>query len=161
MTTRRDAREMALKLLYTMELTDNFTRNWHDLAQNAHFLEKEYHLELEGYPVDDLEQNLPAYQSNALLDELLSKIVDNLTLIDNYITSVAEHWTLNRIAIIDKNILRLGIGEMLFVDDVPVNVTINECVEISKHFGTEDSPKFVNGILDKVYHQKIAPQKSR
>jgi len=71
--------------------------------------------------------------------------------IDNQIRSVVENWTLDRIAIIDRNILRMAIYEMLFEEDIPLKVSVDEAIEIAKIFGQkEETPKFVNGILGKI-----------
>ncbi len=153
MTSRREAREMALKLLYIMEMTSDFTHNWYEMANTANFLENEFYLEEDGEPIDNLREKLPQYEANPLLSSLISHVLDNRVRVDLMIESVAEHWTLNRIAIIDKNILRLGICELQYLEDIPASVTINEYVEIAKIYGSDDSPKFINGILDKVTHQ--------
>lgn len=71
--------------------------------------------------------------------------------IDEKISVVAEHWELRRMAIIDKNILRLGVYELLYRDDIPPKVSINEAIELAKKFSTKNSGTFVNGILDKIY----------
>lgn len=73
--------------------------------------------------------------------------------IDEKISSVTEHWELHRMAIIDKNILRLGVYELLYRDDIPPKVSINEAIELAKKFSTKNSGTFVNGILDKIYTQ--------
>lgn len=73
--------------------------------------------------------------------------------IDEKISSVTEHWELRRMAIIDKNILRLGVYELLHRSDIPPKVSINEAIELAKKFSTKNSGTFVNGILDKIYTQ--------
>ncbi|TVM03763.1 MAG: transcription antitermination factor NusB [Candidatus Brocadia sp. WS118] len=73
--------------------------------------------------------------------------------IDEKISSVTEHWELRRMAIIDKNILRLGVYELLYRNDIPPKVSINEAIELAKKFSTKNSGTFVNGILDKIYTQ--------
>jgi len=73
--------------------------------------------------------------------------------IDEKISSVTEHWELHRMAIIDKNILRLGVYELLYRDDIPPKVSINEAIDLAKKFSTKSSGTFVNGILDKIYNQ--------
>lgn len=73
--------------------------------------------------------------------------------IDEKISSVTEHWELHRMAVIDKNILRLGVYELLYREDIPPKVSINEAIELAKKFSTKNSGIFVNGILDKIYTQ--------
>ncbi|MEW5694165.1 MAG: transcription antitermination factor NusB [Candidatus Hydrogenedentota bacterium] len=81
---------------------------------------------------------------------LVGAVIDNIKKIDEMIKKHIEHWNLERLVITDKTVLRLGIGEMFFSEiNTPLKVVINECIEIAKRFGTEDSGKFVNGVLDK------------
>ena len=70
--------------------------------------------------------------------------------IDDLIEKSSKNWRLNRMPVVDRNILRLATAELLFFDDVPVSVTINEAVELAKRFGDKDSRAFVNGILDRI-----------
>ncbi|MGQ9805236.1 MAG: transcription antitermination factor NusB [Chlorobiales bacterium] len=81
---------------------------------------------------------------------LLGKIIPNLTLIDSKIKNHADNWELDRMAVIDKNLMRIAIAEMLYFPDVPPKVSINEAIEIAKQYSTDKSGKFVNGILDAV-----------
>jgi N utilization substance protein B len=81
---------------------------------------------------------------------LLEKIIPNLAFIDAKIKSHADNWELDRMAIIDKNLMRIAIAEMLYFPDVPPKVSINEAIEIAKQYSTDKSGKFVNGILDAV-----------
>jgi N utilization substance protein B len=89
------------------------------------------------------------------IDEFTLKLVmgveKNKAEIDNQIRHVVENWTLDRIAIIDRNILRMAIYEMLFEEEIPLKVSVDEAIEIAKIFGQkEETPKFVNGILGKI-----------
>jgi N utilization substance protein B len=74
--------------------------------------------------------------------------------IDALIASYADRWSLERMPMIDRNLLRLGFSELLYRDDIPTNVTINEYLELAKTFSTEDSGKFINGILGKLVRDK-------
>ncbi len=82
--------------------------------------------------------------------ELLRGLMPHLPEIDEKITGAIENYAFNRLAVVDRNLLRLAVFEMLFRDDIPVPVSINEAIEIAKDFGTPDSPKFVNGVLDRI-----------
>ena len=82
--------------------------------------------------------------------ELLEKTLQNKERIDGLITEAAVNWRLERIAVADRNVLRLAVCEMLFVEDVPDEVAINEAAAIARRFGGDDSPAFINGILDAV-----------
>jgi transcription antitermination protein NusB len=82
--------------------------------------------------------------------ELLRGIQQNRDNLDSLIDQCAKNWRLERIAITDKNLLRIGIFEMVYCEEIPDQVAINEAVEIAKRFGSEESPAFVNGVLDAV-----------
>jgi N utilization substance protein B len=83
-------------------------------------------------------------------NSLVKGTYENLARIDGLISKYAEHWEIKRMAVIDRNILRMGIFELLYMDDIPPKVSINEAIELAKKYGDIDSGKFVNGILDKV-----------
>ncbi|MBM4389237.1 MAG: transcription antitermination factor NusB, partial [Deltaproteobacteria bacterium] len=83
--------------------------------------------------------------------ELLARGVSgNLAEIDGYIASASHHWRIDRMAIVDRNILRIATFEMLRVEDIPYKVSLNEAIELAKRFGSEDSSQFINGVLDKI-----------
>lgn len=79
----------------------------------------------------------------------------NLKAIDEKIVRYAEHWEIKRMAIVDRNILRLGTYEILYCPDIPIKVSLNEAVELAKKFSTEKSGQFVNALLDKIAHEKM------
>lgn len=83
-------------------------------------------------------------------EPLIRGVLDNLSEIDNAIKKVALNWDIRRMAAVDRNILRLAVHEMLHRQDIPPVVSINEAVDIAKKFSTDDSGKFVNGLLDKI-----------
>lgn len=89
-------------------------------------------------------------KSGDFTKRLVYGVLENLTSLDRIISDVSKDWSLNRIARVDKNIMRLALFEMFYCDDIPSNVSINEAVEMGKTFGGEDSGKFINGILGKV-----------
>ena len=82
-------------------------------------------------------------------------IVEHLPEIDKVLEKAAPEWPLNQIAIVDRNVLRLGLYELIYADpnEVPPRVAINEAIEIAKNYGGENSPKFINGVLGTVYRQ--------
>lgn len=89
-------------------------------------------------------------ETKEFASSLVIGVRKNLDPIDGLIERFAEHWSLKRIALVEKNILRLGIYELLFREDIPKKVTLNEAIEIAKLYGSEDSGKFINGILDRI-----------
>jgi N utilization substance protein B len=84
---------------------------------------------------------------------LVNQTLENLAEIDKIIAGVAENWDISRMAVLDRTILRLGVAEILF-SEVPDKVAMNEAIEIAKRFSTDNSGRFVNGILDKVARMK-------
>lgn len=84
-------------------------------------------------------------------EELFFGTIDNLDYIDNLISSVALNWSLERMAFVDRNILRLATYELLYRRDIPPAVTINEALEIARKYSTEEAPQFINGILDRIH----------
>lgn len=132
-TYRRQLREKIIQALYTLELRDVDT----DSATNW-LLTKEMS--------DD---------PNAMkfFNHLMKSIIDHREEIDRHIAKHTFNWDMNRIAIIDKNILRMALAEILYCEDIPPKVSINEAIEIAKKFNsTEKSSKFVNGILDAIFN---------
>ena len=129
---RRKSRELALKMLYQMEVNG-------DDAEAA--LRK--FCEIFPYQKDIVDYSLL----------LLNGIKKEQQRLDRYIEKASEHWKLSRFTYVDKNILRIGAYEMLFSPDVPPKVAIDEAIELGKKFGSEDSKDFINGILDRVLRE--------
>ncbi len=90
-------------------------------------------------------------------EPMIRGVIEHRDAIDEHIKKFAKNWDLHRIATVDRNIMRLAIYEMLYREDIPPVVSINEAVDIAKKFSTEDSGKFVNGILDKVKGELMRP----
>lgn len=89
--------------------------------------------------------------------KLVEGVEEHMPEIDEQLASISENWSLDRMPIMDRTILRLAMYEMLHVDDVPTSVSINEAVELAKEFGGEDdSPRFVNGMLGRIARQMDA-----
>jgi len=82
--------------------------------------------------------------------QLITGVTREQERIDGFIREACEHWRIDRIAYVDKNILRIGIFEMIFSSDVPPKVAIDEAIEMGKKYGTEDSREFINGVLDRI-----------
>lgn len=88
--------------------------------------------------------------SMAFAQELVDGTIAHQDQIDQTIASLAQDWTLSRMANVDRNVMRLATYEILFCPDIPGRVSLNEAIELAKRFGGEESAKFVNGILDRV-----------
>ncbi len=130
MRLRTKAREVALCILYQVEIVKNdYGQALKDYSENEP-LEKE---------VSDF----------SLL--LLEGITKNLPHLDSLIKKYVKNWEIDRMAAIDRNILRLSCFELIFLKEVPPKVSINEAIELAKRFSDIDSPRFINGVLDKIY----------
>jgi len=132
MGKRRSSRELALKFLYQFEL------NKGDLDEQIRLF---------------LEQNSSQEDVENFMKELVVSLIDKMEEIDEIIQKFSDHWILDRMTVIDRNILRMGTCELLFNFPTPPKVVINEAIDIAKKYGNEDSPEFINGILDKVYNE--------
>jgi len=136
MGTRRISREAALQFLYQEDFTIGPDQQFgYDLAER-------FELFCALYQVNK--------KARSYAVTLLQGITDHLDRVDQLIAAAASNWRLSRIAATDRNLLRIAVFEMLEMADVPPQVAINEAVEIAKRFAGEDSPKFINGVLDAV-----------
>lgn len=132
MSKRRQSREHTLKILYRQDITHE------DIDETIeHYWEE-----------NNINSGITDFSA-----QLARGTVNNLKEIDTCIEKASEHWALDRLGIIDRNILRMAVYELLFMDDIPPKVTINEAIEIAKKFGTDDSANFVNGLLDKIKNE--------
>jgi N utilization substance protein B len=93
----------------------------------------------------------PKFDDQGFVKNAIKGVVENLDKINLYITKYATEWPLDQITITDRNILRLGVYELIYNNDIPSKVAINEAIEIAKTFGSESSGKFVNGVLGAIY----------
>ena len=103
------------------------------------------------------EEFAPGADDAEFAKELVDGVMENLEAIDKIIVETAPEWPIAQITIIDRNVLRLGIFELMFSKKIPPKVAINEAVEMGKRFGGESSGKFVNGVLGTLY-KNIAPE---
>jgi N utilization substance protein B len=83
-------------------------------------------------------------------EDILNDIFDHKKEIDTQLEKYSDNWTLSRMAVIDRNLLRMAASELMYSKTVPPKVAIDEAVEIAKKYGTEDSPNFINGVLDRI-----------
>jgi N utilization substance protein B len=108
--------------------------------------------------LQDLFAHLRVSPQNRPYAEVLVRLVAlNLPRIDRTLEGALTNWRLSRLSVVDRNVLRLGVAEMMFVDDVPPRMTIREMVKLAEKYGTHESPRFVNGVLDAVM-RSVAPE---
>jgi len=131
---RRKSREAALQVLYQLNITKQdattaFTQFWeHFLSDGA---------------ADDFAKRL------------VHGVLEHSQELDRLIEQYSQHWRLDRIAMIDRNILRVALFELLYCEEIPPKVTINEAIDLGKRFGSEDSGSFINGILDRIQNEVV------
>ena len=126
------AREISLQALFQQDLTDSKKEDLDDLLSEA------------------------AEEERGYARSLVSGVLENKQELDSRISEVTANWKLERIAAVDRAVLRLGLYELLEMAEVPPKVVINESVELAKKFSTEKSGAFVNGVLDKIYQTMSA-----
>jgi len=138
MGNRHRARECALQLLYQLEFDGSDCESEMKLYWQAQRV------------ADDLRR---------FADLVVRGVLERRAEIDELISGTSENWAIERMSAVDRNILRLAVYELLFIPDVPRNVTLNEAVELGKKYGTEDSGAFVNGILDRIAKTRVRSDK--
>jgi N utilization substance protein B len=126
---RREGRELALQLLYALELNPIKLQDMLQLFR---------------------ENSKAAMDARNFAEELVNGVAVNRDAIDKTIVKKSKNWAITRMDKVDLNILRMSVFELMFCDNIPRNVTINEAIEVAKKFGTEDSPSFINGMLDEI-----------
>ncbi|HUP01621.1 MAG TPA: transcription antitermination factor NusB [Gemmatimonadota bacterium] len=94
-----------------------------------------------------------ASETRVFAEELIGVLAAHIAEIDAVLAESAEHWEPDRMSIIDRNVLRLALTELLYFDDIPFKVTIDEAVRLAARYGGQDSPRFVNGVLDAAAHR--------
>ncbi len=100
---------------------------------------------------DNFENFAPDFDDGGFVKELIDGISSHMEEIDNYIKKYAPEWPIDQITGIDRNVLRLGIYELVFSEKIPPKVAINEAIEVAKNFGGDSSGKFINGVLGSIY----------
>lgn len=104
--------------------------------------------------LDELARNHRMSSRNRFYTEVLIRLLSQrLGEVDAVIERHLTNWNINRLSAIDRNILRLGVTELLFIDDVPPKVTIREMMRLAERYGTPESPRFINGVLDAVMRE--------
>lgn len=136
---RRTAREMALQMLYQRDVGAS------DLAQIFHAFDLGEHLATGGDPA---RQRRRLEEAFTFARKLVHGTAEHQEELDELIARQADNWRLERMPIVDRNVLRLAVYELLFAEDTPELVVVDEAIELAKKYGSEQSGRFVNGLLD-------------
>ena len=158
---RREARERAVQFLFQHEmnppetLDEALAESWATQRANAQ-------AEKQSGPTWGQQQEVPPPTTEEATVQLFAEplirgVIEHREKIDAELQKHAKNWSLQRMAAVDRNVLRLAVFEMLHREDIPPIVSINEAVDIAKKFSTHDSGKFVNGILDQIRKELMRP----
>jgi len=164
MGIRRQAREKVVQFLFqhdlnTPESVDEALENFW-LTQRKAFIDAEKGKSNWGERVEMPPPDSDESAVRLFAEPLIRGVIEKWAELDGQITKHARNWALHRIAAVDRGILRLAIYEMLYREDIPPVVSINEAIDIAKRFSTDESGKFVNGILDRVKADLMRPTRS-
>ncbi|WP_083771539.1 transcription antitermination factor NusB [Caldicellulosiruptor obsidiansis] len=144
MHRRRKTRELCMKILYAYRFENmqqdiiEFYKRFRELNQNEDFKD-----------VDE-----------KYLEKLLKGVIQNQQIIDNLIAKYSKDWPLNRLPMVELELMRIAVYELLFEEDVPVSVAIDEAVDMASIFGIEKAPSFVNGILGRIAENEVKRSKN-
>lgn len=136
MSNRHLARTIAMQTLYEWDF------NGQDSSRLPEILER------------NMAEFAPDFDDGGFTERVVNGVIRNQEAIDQYITKYAPDWPLEQITIVDRNILRMGVYELVFDEEIPSKVAINEAIELAKSFGGESSGKFVNGVLGAIYKDR-------
>ena len=132
MSLRHKGRELAVQILYQWDI----------------------HQDTSGWLEDFWEQNKIHPEAREFADELVQGVIAHAKELDEMLGRYAEHWTVHRMAITDRTVLRVAVYELLYRPDIPARVTLNEAIDTVRLFGDEQSGSFVNGILDRILKEE-------
>jgi len=131
---RSKSREFALQALYQLNITKQ---------------------DVDAVLAQFQEHFLPGGEADEFLRRLVLGVLEHRGELDRLIERYSENWRLDRIDVIDRNILRMALFELLYCQDIPPKVTINEAIDLGKRYGSEESGSFINGILDRIQNEVV------
>lgn len=134
MGKRRKSREFALQILYQLDITKQ------DATKTLSQLQDHFS---------------PNEKRDEFAERLVLGVLEHCQEIDGLVEQNSENWRLDRINIVDRNILRIAIFELLYCGEIPPKVTLNEAIDLGKRYGSEDSGSFINGILDRIQNEVV------
>lgn len=142
MSNRHLARTIAMQSLFNWDFNGKKNETLEDIIKN------------------NFEHFAPNFDDQGFVANIIEGVINNLDSIDEYIIKYATEWPLDQITTVDRNILRIGVYELIFNEDIPSRVAINEAIEIAKSFGGDSSGKFVNGVLGAIYKDILKKEES-
>lgn len=141
---RRKAREVVLQALFQCDALSDWSSENIDL----------YFRQFQKQNMSNTEkQDSNQFDENRIFaDTLINGVIANREYIDAQISSASKHWSVSRMSRVDRNLIRQAVYEIIFCDDIPISVTINEAIELAKRYSSDDAPHFINGVLDHIAH---------
>jgi len=156
-TTRRQARECALQLLFELDLNPGLDREESILRfwQNQYIMSKnwdnnERDVMAMGKPNKPLEDQVVSAKMRAFTEARVRGVLDHLQEIDTALETYTSNWEVYRLGTVERNVLRLAYYELAYCPDVPAPVVLNEAIDLAKYFNNSEAGRFVNGVLDKL-----------
>jgi N utilization substance protein B len=148
---RRRSREIALQILHQIDVAGVPESDAEVDVMIARYFE---HLAMKGGPAreeddDDVGADIAAKIDRPLVQELVRGVTQHWAEIDETLTNLSQNWRLERMAIVERNVIRIALYELKYCENVPVNVVLNEAVELAKRYGTAEGAAFTNGLLDR------------
>ena len=135
MKTRRKAREAALQALYQCDTQCNWTTETVELY-------------FQNFQEEILQADETQLENLEFSKRLVCGVIEHMDFLDRQIEQASLRWTVDRMSRVDRNIIRIALYEIAFIEAIPTNVSLNEAIEISKHYAADESPNFINGVLD-------------
>lgn len=145
MSNRHFCRIIAMQILYQSDFRSAFSLRYQKIKDQDEIVKNELRAKID--------EHFSKNSDYSFIEDLISGVIGNIKNIDETIAEYAPEWPIEKITIIDRNILRLAIYELKFNDSIPAKVAINEAIELAKTFGGEKSGKFVNGVLGSIYRE--------
>ena len=134
MGRRRKSREFALQVLYQLNITkQDATKALTEFQENF----------------------LPNEEADDFVKRLVLGVIEHYAELDQLIERYSENWRLDRINMIERNILRMALFELLYCEEIPPKVTLNEAIDLGKRYGSEESGSFINGLLDRIQNEVV------
>ncbi len=143
MSNRHLARTIAMQTLFNWDFQGKPDCNFEELIKN------------------NFSNFAPNFNDQGFVLDLVKGVKKNLSQIDKYIIKYATEWPLEQITLVDRNVLRVGVYELVINEEIPPKVAIDEAIEVAKSFGGESSGKFVNGVLGAIYRELPSKQKEK
>jgi N utilization substance protein B len=148
---RRRSREIALQILHQIDVSGAPESDADVDRMVARYFD---HLSLKGGPAreeedDDAASDVGAKIDRPLVQELVRGVTQHWAELDETLTKLSQNWRIERMAIVERNVIRIALYELKYCENVPVNVVLNEAIELAKRYGTAEGAAFTNGLLDR------------